>query len=301
MREMIFMFWRRRERKAPESETLGGRPRGTSPLADQPEGSAEIPLTQTVRLERGLSRAAAISRVAEELRWRGEEVLELFKEVSSPTGHAVLPIYLHRGGEDMFIEVQADAWEEKTVSAMLRTAGVLRSSEYSGAALEILSVYPAPEEVRYLCGRSPAALFQLDLVLSDDPERPEACAEGFRNSAERHWGLNLAYEPEELSLIEELLGAALSEGSGDVRDAPVLDALARGLGCYAGEILRRHTSPQGFWSEVKDWGEDLVVEFSEATADPVGKARAFLENGAEDSVAYYVSYALEELNRQSRG
>lgn len=294
------MFWRRRERRTPESEMLGRSSRGANPLADWPEGSAEVPLTQTVSLERGLSRAAAISRVAEELRRRGEDVLELFKEVSSPTGQAVLPIYLRRGGENMFVEVQADAWEEKTVSAVLRTAGVLRSSEYSDAALEILSVYPAPEEVHYLCGRSPAALFQLDLVLSDDPERPEASAEGFRNAAERHWGLNLAYDPEELSLIEELLSAALSEGSEDIRHAPVLDALARGLGCYAGEILRRHTSPQGSWREVADWGEDLVVDFPEVTADPIGNARAFLENGAEDSVAYYVSYALEELDRRPR-
>ncbi len=296
------MFWRRRTRKTPESETLRARPRATGPLADRAEGSAEGSLAETVKLERGLSRAAAISRVAEELRRRGEEVVELFKEVSSPTGQAVLPIYLRRGGEDVFVEVQADAWEEKTVSAVLRNAAVIRSSEHSDAVLEVLSVYPVPEEVRYLCGRSPAALFQLDLVLSDDPERPETSAEGFRRAAERHWGLNLAYEPEELPLIEELLIAALDEGSGGGRrHAPVLDALARGLGCYAGEILRRQTSPQGSWHKVVDWGEDLVVEFPDATADLIGKARAFLENGSEDSVAYYVSYAIEELNRQPDG
>ena len=291
------MFWRRRTRKTPESETLRARPRAAGPLADRAEG----PLAETVKLERGLSRAAAISRVAEELRRRGEEVVELFKEVSSPTGQAVLPIYLRRGGEDVFIEIQTEAWEEKTVSAVLSTAAVIRSSEHSGAVLEVLSVYPVPEEVRYLCGRSPAALFQLDLVLSDDPERPEASAEGFRSAAERHWGLNLAYEPEELSLTEELLVASLAEGSGDRPQGPILDALARGLGCYAGEILRRHVSSQGSWRKVVDWSEDPVVEFPEATADPIGKTRAFLENGPEDSVAYYVSYAIEELNRQPDG
>jgi hypothetical protein len=47
---------------------------------------------------------------------------------------------------------------------------------------------------------------------------------------------------------------------------------------------------------VADWGEDLVLEFPNVTADPIGKARAFLENGPEDSAAYYVSYVLEELN-----
>lgn len=295
MRGMSFMFWRRRKRKAPEGETLRARPRVAGPLADRAGDSAERPLAETIKLERGLSRAAAISRAAEELRRRGEEVVELFKEVSSPTGQAVLPIYLRRGEEDVFVEVQADAWEEKTVSAALRTTAVLRSSEYSSAVIEVLSVYTVPEEVRYLCGRSPAALFQLDLVLSDDLERPEACAEGFRSAAERHWGLNLAYEPEELPLIEELLIAALAEGYGEGQHAPILDALARGLGCYAGEILRRHASPQGSWRDVVVWGEDLMVDFPEVTADPIGKTRAFLENGPEDSVAYYVSYAIEEL------
>jgi len=295
------MFWRRRKRKAPEGETLRARPRVAGPLADRVGDSAERPLAETVKLERGLSRAAAISRAAEELRRRGEEVVELFKEVSSPTGQAVLPIYVRRDEGDVFIDVQAEAWEEKTVSGVLRTAGVLRSSEHSGAVLEILSVYPVPEEVRYLCGRSPAALFQLDLVLSDDRERPETCAEGFKSAAERHWGLNLAYEPEELPLIEELLIAALAEGYGEGQHAPILDALARGLGCYSGEILRRHTGTRGSWRDVVDWGEDLVVDFPEVTADPIGKTRAFLENGPEDSVAYYVSYAIEELKSQPDG
>jgi hypothetical protein len=39
-----------------------------------------------------------------------------------------------------------------------------------------------------------------------------------------------------------------------------------------------------------------VLEFPEVIADPVGEARAFLENGSEDSAAYYVSYALKELD-----
>ena len=295
------MFWRRRKRKAPEGETLRARPRVAGPLADRIGDSVERSLAENVKLERGLSRAAAISRAAEELRRRGEEVVELFKEVSSPTGQAVLPIYVRRDEGDVFIDVQAEAWEEKTVSGVLRTAGVLRSSEHSGAVLEILSVYPVPEEVRYLCGRSPAAHFQLDLVLSDDPERPEACAEGFRSTSEQHWGLNLAYVPEELPLIEELLIAALTEGYGEGQHAPILDALARGLGCYSGEILRRHASPRGSWRDVVGWGEDLVVDFPEVTADPIGKTRAFLENGPEDSVAYYVSYAIEELKSQPDG
>ena len=75
------MFWKRREREA-----FGGWPVVKSPLADPLESSAAQPLMQTIEIERDIPRAVSISRVAEELRWRGEEVVELFKEVTSPAG-----------------------------------------------------------------------------------------------------------------------------------------------------------------------------------------------------------------------
>jgi hypothetical protein len=69
----------------------------------------------------------------------------------------------------------------------------------------------------------------------------------------------------------------------------------RNLGCYVGETLRHNATPQSSWRSAADWGEDLIIEFPNVTADPIGKARAFLENGSKDSVSYYVTYALEEL------
>ncbi|MBD0357226.1 MAG: hypothetical protein ICV57_08640, partial [Rubrobacter sp.] len=45
------------------------------------------------------------------MRRRGEEVVELFKEISSPAGQAVLPIYLRRDGEKVFVEVETGPWE----------------------------------------------------------------------------------------------------------------------------------------------------------------------------------------------
>lgn len=284
------MFWKRRGGGAPRR-----RPRVSGPLAERTGVPAGTSLTDTVRLERGLSRAAAISRIADELKRRGEEIVELFKEVSSPEGRAVLPIYLRRNEEDVFVEVQTDAWEKRTVDDVLRAAAVLRASEYSGAVLEVLGAYPVPEEVRFLGGHSPAALLQLDLFLRDDPREAETCAEGFRGAAERHWGMKPGYEPEGLPLIEALLKAAIHD-AGDGQLPPILDALVRGYGCYAGEILRRHAAQPGSWCTSVDWGEGPVLEFRGATADPVGKARAFLENGPDDSVAYYVSYAMSELN-----
>ncbi len=285
------MFWRRRERETPE-----GRTEVPGPLADLPQTPASWPLAQTIELEHGASRAASISRVAEELRRRGEEVVELFREVISPGGRAVLPIYLRRDGEDVFVEVETGPWERKTVEGVIKTAAVLRGSAYSGAVFKVLGAYPVPYEVRYFCGRSPAALFQLDLVLRDDPVDARACAEAFRGAAERHWGVDLDYDPEGLPPLEEQLLAALGERAEGGARVPILDALVRGFGCYAGEALRRHAAPPSSWRSVVDWGEGPVVEFPNATADPVGKARAFFENGSEDSVAYYVAYALKELN-----
>lgn len=286
------MFWRRREREMP-----GGWSETSGPLSDPPEVLATRPLAETIEIERGVSRAASISRVAEELRRRDEEVVELFKVVVSSAGRAILPVYLRRGGEDVFVEVETGPWERRTVRNVLKTAAVLRGSEHSGAVFEVLGAYPVPQEVRYFCGRSPAALFQLDLIHYDDPKDAKACAEAFRITAKRHWGLDLEYDPEELPLIEELLLAAfLGEGSESDGRAPILDELVRGLGCYTGEILRRHTASQSTWSPITDWGEGLVVEFPDATADPIGNARAFLENGPEDSITYYITYALKELN-----
>ncbi len=281
------VFWKRRER-----EVLGEWFETPGPFADSPGALAARSLVETIEIERGLSRAASICRAAEELRRRGEEIVEIFEQVTSPAGRAVLPIHLRHAGEDVFIEVETRPWERMTVEGVLKTAAVLRGSEYSGAAFEVLGVYPVPEEVRYFCGRSLAALFQLNLVLHDDPERAEACAEAFRTASGRYWGLDLDYELEELPMVEELLLAALGEGDG----APILDALVRGFGCYVGETLRRNAAQRSSWRPVVDWREDLVVEFSNATADPVGKARAFLENGPEDSAAYYVAYALKELD-----
>src|SRR5829696_6636856 len=285
------MFWRRRGREVYEE-----RQRVSGPLGDPVGPAAARPLSETIEIEPGAPRPASISRVAEELGRRGEEVVELFKEVVSPAGgRAVLPLYLRRGGEETFLEVETGLWGRETVEAVLKSAAVLRGSEYPDATFEVLGAYPVPYEIRFFCGRSPAALLQLALVRRDDPGYAEACSEGFRTVAERHWGLDLDYDPGGLPRVERLLLSSLGQREGGGARVPILDALVRGFGCYLGEILRRRAASQGSWRHATDWGEGLVLEFPEVTADPVGEARAFLENGSEDSAAYYVSYALKEL------
>lgn len=288
---MVRVFWKRRERETfTEWQGDFGGP------ADSSEALVERPLAESIEIERDILRAAAISQVAEELRRRGEKIVEIFGIVASPAGQAVMPIRLRRDGEEVFVEIETGPWEGNTVEDILKTVAVLRGSEHSSAVFEVLSAYPVPEEIRYFFGQTPAALFQLDLVHHDDPENAEACAHAFRNAARRHWGLDLDYDPGELPLVEEFLLAALDRGDESASRAPVLDALVLGLGCYAGEILRRHAASQGSWRSMADWGEDLVVEFSDLSVDPLGMARAFLENGPGNSIAYYVAYALKEMN-----
>lgn len=234
--------------------------------------------------------------MTEELKRRGEKVVEIFGTVASPAGQVDMPIHLRCGGEDVFVEVETGPWKGKTVDDLLQTAAVLRDSEYSNAAFEDLFAYPVPEDISYFFGRTPAALFQLDLIRHDHQKNPETRARDFRNAAERRWDLNGDYDPEELPLVEELLLAALNGGSENGTRAPILDVLVFGLGCYVGEILRRRAVPGSSWCSMDHWSEGLTIEFPNVTADPIGKVHAFLQNGPEDSVAYYVSYVLKELN-----
>jgi hypothetical protein len=249
-----------------------------------------------LEIERDAQRPSAILRVAGELESRGGEIVELFKEIRAEGRQVVVPIHLRRDGEDFFFEVETGPWESTVRERVIEAVLTMRAVLGTGANLELVSAYPAPREIRFLFERSPAALFELDLV-GAHPGHPEACAELFRETAERHWDAELDYGPEGLRLTEELLRAVLEDDTDD--PAPVLDGLVYGLGCYVGEVIRRNSGAQGSWRHAEDWGEALVLEFPELVVDSVGKARAFLERGDEDSVSYYAQYALKELGNAS--
>lgn len=295
-------FWRRRRRDEAEPRTHA------HPLAEPSQrrggsGPSASPGERSVRLERDEPRPAAIQRVTEELQGCGERVVALFEEVTSPRGRAVLPIRLRRDpNEDVFVEVVTGPWDERTVEGLLRSAAVLRGSDLADATLEVLSAYPPPVEVAFFSARSAAALLQLDLFERGDAEDPAASAWAFAEVASRRWDLNLEYDPEELHQVEECVLATLDEAAGGAEgNPPILDSLVRCLGCYVGETLRRNSSVASSWGPANGWGEDLVLEFVDGlVADPIGKARAFLQNGADDSVAFYVAYAIKELDGQGQ-
>jgi hypothetical protein len=248
--------------------------------------------TDPIQIERDAPRPATILRVAEELEERGGTILELFKEIESPLGRVVLPIYLRQDEKDFLVEVTTGPWDDLKVGEALDKAAIVRSSEHAGAGLEILSAYPVPPEVEFYFGTSPAALLQLDLARLS-PERPEACAGFFRKVGSDHWGVDLDYDPGYLPLVEELLMAAL-EGEEAHNSPPLSSGLVAGLGCFLGEIIRRNVRPPGVWRPPEEWGEGPVVEIGGFVLDPVGKARAFLEYGPEESLAFYAEYVLEQ-------
>ena len=249
--------------------------------------------TGPIQIERDAPRPATILRVAGELEERGGKILELFKEIESPLGRMVLPIHLRQDDRDFFVEVETGPWDSRKSEEALGRAAILRSSEHAEAGLEILSGYPVPPEVEFFFSRAPAALLQLDLVRLT-PERPEASADLFREVGSKHWGVDLDYEPEYLPLVEELLMAAL-EGDEAQHDPPLSDGLVVGLGCFLGETIRRKAYPSGAWRPPEEWGEGPVIEIGDLVLDPVGKARAFLQHGPEESLAFYADYVLDQL------
>jgi hypothetical protein len=245
--------------------------------------------TGPIEIERDAPRPATILRVASELEGRGD-IQELFKEIESPWGQEVLPIHLLQEEQDFFVEVETGPWDSRAIEAAVNKAAVLRNSAHAEAGLEILSAYPVPKEVAFFYGRSPAALLQLALV-GVSLDDPQGSAELFREVASRHWGMDLKYETGYLPLVEELLRAALDAAE----DPPILDALVYGLGCFLGETICRSAGVPSSWRAGEEWGEGAVIELEEYVLDPIGKSRAFLDGGPEDSVAYYAEYVLEQL------
>jgi hypothetical protein len=248
-----------------------------------------------IELERDAPRPATILKVATELEERGAEIRELFKEIRAPWGEVALPIHLVRGGREFFVEVETGPWDARTTEEAIKKAAVLRDSDHAAAGLEILSAYPVPREVEFFFGLSPAALLQLALVRVA-ADRPEEAAELFRETASAQWSVDLDYEPGYLPLVEELVMAALD----DDEAPPILDALVVGLGCFVGEIIRRNANPRGSWHPDESWGEGPVIEAGWLVLDPIGKSRAFLLEGADDSIAFYADYVLEQLTTGSK-
>jgi hypothetical protein len=249
-----------------------------------------------IHIERGAPRPATILRVAGELEARGGTIVELFKEIESPLGRVVMPIHFRQDDQDFLVEIATEPWNGRRSREAVDRAAIVRNSDHAEAVLEILSAYAVPPEVAFFFGTSPAALLQLDLARLT-PDMPEVAAGVFREVASGHWGVDLNYEPEYLPLVEELLIAVL-DADEEESAPPLSDGLVAGLGCFLGETIRRNVNPPGSWRPPEEWGSGPVIEIRDFVLDPVGKARAFLENGPQESMAFYVEYTLELLDAE---
>src|ERR671917_266235 len=154
-------------------------------------------------------------------RRREREAYEERTRVSGPLADSTdAPTVRHLSD---IIKIERDAPRAASISRVAEELG-RRGAEYPDATFEVLGAYPVPYEVRFFCGRSPAALLQLALVRRDDPGYAEACSEGFRTVAERLWGLELDYDPGGLSRVERLLLSSLGQREGGGARVPILDA-----------------------------------------------------------------------------
>lgn len=271
--------------------------RGDEEAPQGPEGEVPEGPRGPIRIEPDAPRPATILRVAGELEERGGEILELFKEIRSPLGRAVLPIHLLEDEETFFVEVATSPWDERGELEFAGRIAALRNSEHSEARVELLSAYPVPETLRFLCGLSASALLQLDLIRIR-VDRPEEAAGLFREVASRHWGVDLDFGPDYLPLVEDLLTAALLDEE-DEGKTPVTEGLVGGVGCFLGEVIRRNAGLGAAWRPSETWGEGPVVEVRDFALDPVGKARAFLNEGPEESLTFYANYVLDLLNEET--
>jgi hypothetical protein len=271
------MFWR------------GGEETPQDGVDETPEGHSG-----PIHIERDAPRPATILRVAGELEARGGTIVELFKEIECPLGRVVMPIHFRQDDQEFLVEIATEPWNGRRSREAVDRAAIVRNSDYAEASLEILSAYPIPPDVAFFFGMSAAALLQLDLARLT-PDMPEVAAGVFREVASRHWGVDLNYEQGYLPLVEELLMAVLEADEGESAP-PVSDGLVAGLGCFLGETIRRSVNPPGAWRPPEEWGSGPVIEIRDFVLDPVGKARAFLENGPQESMAFYVEYTLELLD-----
>ena len=288
------MFWRKSGHATPAGrpgESRGGR----GNRGDQHE---------PIKIEPDAERPATIVRVATELERRGAEVVEFFKVISAPRGQAKIPIHLRWKNQDFFVEVETRRWNPSSIADTLEDAAVLRDSEYREAGLGMLSAYPVPKDVDFFIGKHSAALFQLAFFSREDRDNPEALAASFVRAAQKELNSYVDYETNSLPQVENSLLSAIydtPDSNSFEGRPPVLEVLVEGLGYYLGEVVRRSSSLDGYWGDSEEWGEDQVLELGGFTLDPVGKARAFLHNGPEDSIAYYAEYVLEELEDPAAG
>ena len=122
-----------------------------------------------------------------------------------------------------------------------------------------------------------------------------AQAQSAVHTAKLKWQESLEFTQDSLEAIERILGKIHNAGRyGSGSAAPSEEQLAtasRMWGIYIGEVIRRHYGGQ--WSQGENGALSLLI--GEAKADPIGKARKRMVDGAGENIRYYFSSMLKLL------
>lgn len=117
------------------------------------------------------------------------------------------------------------------------------------------------------------------------PRHAALCVEGAKAVS----GVDLDYSPASLHLVDEIIEGFRRDG---VSSQEVAETLFT-FGCYVGEVFVRNAG--GVWRNAEETPMRdvatfvLVIELSEhqSICNPIGKAFKRLDNGPEDSLAYF--------------
>ena len=127
--------------------------------------------------------------------------------------------------------------------------------------------------------------------MSPTPESASELAELAVQITRNVTGFELDYSQETLEHVDEMV-LGFRDGGLTVRE---MEESMVVLGCYLGEVIVRNCGGTWKWSEETQYRTlappgTLVLEMpNEAVWNPIGKAFKLLENGAEDSLAFFCS------------
>jgi hypothetical protein len=136
-------------------------------------------------------------------------------------------------------------------------------------------------------GRDPKDIV-LRLKYEPVPENAPAFAADIAESARKIDGSNLDYAPASLALVDDIIEGFRGEGMASSQVGETLF----GFGCYVGEVFVRNAGGQWRRTEetpMRDFaGHAFVIQLPSGTyCNPLAKVFKRLDNGPEDSLAYF--------------
>jgi len=136
-----------------------------------------------------------------------------------------------------------------------------------------------------------------ELSLDLMPDKAKSLAEIAVQTAEKMRGKHLDYSPESLKVIDQLVLGFREEGN----TAEAMNRTLVVLGCYVGEVMVRSLGYKWDNPNKKEMSVGFSITGVRASngsfSNPIGKVFKLMENGKEDSVAWFYKVASSERLR----